>query len=56
MGNPSALALQAYRGKQQRRGTYRQKFKGYAEMPPEAAAAKVIDEYQKTKKEKEEEG
>ena len=39
----------------QGRGTYHRKFKGYAEMPPEAAA-KVIEEHQKEKKEKEEEG
>jgi len=38
----------------QGRGTFRRKFKGYAEVPPDAAA-KVIDEYQKSKKEKEEE-
>jgi elongation factor G len=39
----------------QGRGTFRQTFKGYAEMPHDAAA-KVIDDYQKAKKEKEEEG
>jgi elongation factor G len=39
----------------QGRGTFRKRFKGYAEVPPDAAA-KVIDEYQKSKKEKEEEG
>ncbi len=39
----------------QGRGTYRRKFKGYAEMPPDAAA-KVIEEHQKEKKEKEAEG
>ncbi|HXY68688.1 MAG TPA: elongation factor G [Gemmatimonadales bacterium] len=39
----------------QGRGTFRKKFKNYAEVPPDAAA-KVIDEYQKSKKEKEEEG
>jgi len=38
----------------QGRGTFRKKFRGYAEMPAEAAA-KVIDEFQKAKKEKEEE-
>jgi elongation factor G len=39
----------------QGRGTFRKKFKGYAEMPADAAA-RVIDEYQKAKKEKEDEG
>jgi elongation factor G len=39
----------------QGRGTFRKKFKSYAEMPPDAAA-KVIEEFQKAKKEKEEEG
>jgi len=38
----------------QGRGTYRHKFKQYAEMPPDAAA-KVIEEHQKEKQEKEEE-
>jgi len=38
----------------QGRGTYRHKFKGYAEMPPDAAA-KVIEEHQKDKKKEEEE-
>ncbi len=38
----------------QGRGTYRHKFKGYAEMPPDAAA-KVIEAHQKEKQEKEEE-
>ncbi len=38
----------------QGRGTFKKKFRGYAEMPAEAAA-KVIEEFQKTKKEKEEE-
>ncbi len=38
----------------QGRGTFKKKFKGYAEVPPDAAA-RVIEEYQKSKKEKEEE-
>ena len=38
----------------QGRGTYRRKFKQYAEMPPEVAA-KIVEEHQKEKKEKEEE-
>jgi elongation factor G len=39
----------------QGRGTFRRRFKGYAEMPPDAAA-RVIEESQKAKKAKEDEG